>query len=112
MRKYKKIKRKEIIFDLDEWKQVEERAEEMSMTTSDFIRRMAVKGEVRKIEMTSVTPVINAMRSIGNNINQIAKKANEINSVYTEDVENLRKENSELCRMLSLYLSTLLSTAA
>ena len=112
MRKNKKIKRKEIIFDLDEWEQVEDRAEKMSMTTSDFIRRMAVKGEVRKIEMTTVAPVIQAMKVIGNNINQIAKKANETHSVYAEDVENLRKENSELCRMLSLYLSELQSRAA
>lgn len=73
MRKYKKIKRKEIIFDLDEWDKVEERAADLSMTTSDFIRHMAVKCEVRKIETTTVAPVIQAMKIIGNNINQIAK---------------------------------------
>ena len=43
MRKYKKVKRKEIIFDLDEWEQVEDRAEKMSMTTSDFIRCITEK---------------------------------------------------------------------
>ena len=91
MRKFKQIKRKEVIFDLDEWETVEERATDLSMTTSDYIRRMAVKGEVRKIEMTTVAPVIQAMKSIGNNINQLARKANEINSIYVDDIENLRK---------------------
>ena len=112
MRRFKQIKRKEVIFDLDEWKTVEERAADLAMTTSDYIRRMAVKGVVRKIEMTTVAPVIQAMKSIGNNINQLARKANEINSIYAEDVENLRKENAELCHTLSLYLSELQSRAA
>lgn len=96
MRRFKQIKRKEVIFDLDEWKTVEERAADLAMTTSDYIRRMAVKGVVRKIEMTTVAPVIQAMKSIGNNINQLARKANEINSIYADDVENLRKESDAI----------------
>ena len=112
MRIYKKVKRKEIIFDLDEWSKVESRAADLSMTTSDYIRRMAVNGEIRKIEMTSVAPMINVMRSIGNNINQLAKKANEINSIYADDVEKLREESAALFHTLNQYLSELQSRAA
>lgn len=109
MRKFKQVKRKEVIFDLDEWSKVEAKASELSMNTSNYIRRMAVHGQVYKIEMNNITPVINAMRIIGGNINQIARKANEINSIYADDVETLRKESEELFHTLNLYLSTIQS---
>lgn len=112
MRKYKQVKRKEVVFDLAEWSKVEERASTVSMTTSEYIRRMALDGRIIYLEMKNVTPVINAMRVIGNNINQIARKANEINSIYAEDVEKLKKENTEICRTLNLYLSAIQSSAA
>lgn len=112
MRKYKQVKRKEIIFDLNEWTIIEEQASKIQMNTSDYIRCMALNGNITQIEMTSVTPVINALRIIGRNINQIAKKANEINSIYAEDIEKLREENQQLCHTLSQYLSEIQSHAA
>ena len=44
------------------------------------------------IDLNEVTPVMNALRIIGNNINQIAKKANEINSIYASDIEDLKEK--------------------
>ena len=43
--------------------------------------------------------------AIGQNINQIAHKANEINSIYAGDYEKMREEYETLCRMLSVKLS-------
>ena len=112
MRKFKEVKRKEIIFDMTEWKQIEKAAAKVSMQTSEYIRRMSLNGEVKYLNMEEVTPVINAMRIMGNNINQIAKKANEINSIYADDVEKIKKIQEELCHILNLYVSTLTSKAA
>lgn len=112
MRKYKHVKRKEVIFELDEWSKVEKQAATLSLTTSDYIRRMAVSGHITHIEMTTVTPVINALRIISSNINQIARKANEVHSIYADDVATLQKETEVLCHTLNLYLSGLQSTAA
>ena len=53
-----------------------------------------------------------ALRIIGANINQIAKKANETHNIYAEDVEKLRKENESLCHTLNQFLSILPSIAA
>ena len=36
MRKYKQVKRKEVIFDMDEWKQIEETAAQPSGVSKDF----------------------------------------------------------------------------
>ena len=112
MRKFKEVKRKEIIYSLSEWKQIEKAAAKVSMQTSEYIRRMSLNGEVKYLNMEGVTPVINAMRIMGNNINQIAKKANEINSIYADDVEKIWKIQEELCHILNLYVSTLTSKAA
>ena len=61
------------------------------------------------IDLNEVTPVMNALRIIGNNINQIAKKANEINSIYAGDIKDLKENYEDICH---LFLSTLPSTAA
>ena len=44
MRKYKEVKRKEVIFDPEEFKQVEQLAKKAGVTTSEYIRRMALSG--------------------------------------------------------------------
>ena len=112
MRRFKEVKRKEIIYDLEEWKKVEKLAAKASMQTSEYIRRMSLNGKLIFFDMSSVSHVLNAMRIVGNNINQIAKKANETNNIFADDVENLRKENAEFCHILSQYLSIIQSIAA
>lgn len=112
MRKYKQIKRKEIIFSIDEWKAVEDKAASVMMKTGTFIKRMSLDGHITYFNMSEVGEVMKALRIIGANINQIAKKANEINSIYAEDVEKLRKENEEICHTLNQFLSALPSIVA
>ena len=107
MRKFKKVKRKEVIFSLDEWKELEEKANQLSMKRGIFIKRLALDGKVTYYNAKNVAPIMNALRIIGNNINQVAKKANETNSIYYEDIEKIRKENYLLCHTLNQFLSTL-----
>ncbi len=47
MRKYKQVKRKEVIFSMDEWKVVEDKAASVLMETGEFIRHapLARKGQ-------------------------------------------------------------------
>ena len=112
MRKYKQVQRKEVVYSLDEWKLIEERAASVLMKTGTFIKRMSLDGHITYFNMTEVGEVMKALRIIGANINQIAKKANEINSIYAEDVEKLRKENEEICHTLNQFLSALPSIVA
>lgn len=107
MRKYKQVQRKEVIYSLDEWKLIEERAASVMMKTGTFIKRISLDGHITYFNMFEVSDVMKALRIIGANINQIAKKANEINSIYAEDIEKLRKENEEICHTLNQFLSAL-----
>ena len=80
--------------------------------TGTYIKRISLNGKINVIDLNEVTPVMNALRIIGNNINQIAKKANEINSIYAGDIEDLKENYEDICHTLNLFLSTLPSTAA
>lgn len=112
MRKYKRVQRKEVVYSLDEWKMIEERAASVMMKTGTFIKRISLDGHITYFNMSEVGEVMKALRIIGSNINQIAKKANETNNIYAEDIEKLRKENAEICHTLNQFLSALPSIAA
>jgi len=110
LRRYKQVKRKEVAFGLDEWEIIERRAAAMNVKTGTYIKRIAVDGEVTFYDMKEVQPLMNALRTISNNINQIARKANETHSIYAHDIAIMQEEVSSLCRTLNLFLSTLQSS--
>jgi len=112
MRKYKQVKRKEIVFSLDEWSIIENKASEVSLKTGTYIKQAALNGKVTFYNVSEVAPVINALRIIGGNINQIARKANEINSIYAEDIKKMQEDYNSVCHTLNQFLSTLPSIAA
>ena len=112
MRKFKQVKRKEVVFDLNEWNEVESRANTISMKTSEYIRRMALDGQIINADFQSFTPVVNTLRIIGTNINQIAKKSNEINSIYADDFKQFQEDYASLCHTLNRFLSTIQSSEA
>lgn len=112
MRKFKQVKEKKVTFPIEEWKEVERRASALSMKTGTFIRQISVKGKITYYDIQNVAPLMNALRIIGGNINQIAKKANEINNIYAEDINILKGEYENLCHTLNQFLSTLPSTEA
>lgn len=112
MRKYKQVQRKEVVYSLDEWKLLEERAASVLMKTGTFIKRISLDGHITYINMAAAGEVMKALRIIGSNINQIAKKANEINSIYAEDIEKTKAEVENLCHTLNQFLSALPSIAA
>ena len=108
-RKYKQVHRKELTFDLADWEKIECRAEACHTDTTKYLRKMILDREPIFYDMKEIAPLINGMRIISRNINQIAKKANETNNIYAEDVEILRKDVTELSRTVNVSLSTLLS---
>ena len=84
-RKYKKVKEKNIAFDMDEREIVERRAEICHMNTTAFIRQMAVRERQTAVrepalfyDAKELAPMLNRMRIISSNINQAAKKQTKL----------------------------------
>lgn len=48
-------------------------ADVCNKTTTSFIRDKTVSSEVRVLDLKGLAPLINGMRTISNNINQIAQ---------------------------------------
>ena len=98
-RKNETLRRKEIVYTAEEWKQIEDRAKKCHLKTATFIRAMSLDGGVTVVDLKGLAPLLNGMRIISNNVNQVARKANETNSLYATDVETLREEVGQLCRI-------------
>ena len=109
-RKNKTLRRKEIVYSAEEWEQIEKQAADCHLKTATFIRAMSLSGEVNVIDLKELAPLLNGMRTISRNINQVAKKANETNSIYADDIATLKEDVSELCRTVNLWLSTVTSS--
>lgn len=107
MRKYKQVKEKKVTYSLPEWAEVERRAASMNLKTGTYIKRISVNGQINYYDMKEVAPLVNGMRTISNNINQIARKVNETGSVFEGDIKLLQKDFSEICRMLNMFLAEL-----
>ena len=108
-RKYKQVHRKELTFDLKDWEMIERRAEACHTDTTKFLRTMILDKQPTFYDFSELAPMINGMRIISGNINQIAKKLNATNNIYAEDVIVLKKEVDELWRTVNLSLSSLIS---
>ncbi len=106
MRKYKKVKEKKVTYDLDEWREVEYRAAKLNMKTGTYIKRISADGTITFCDVPMMASLIKEINAIGQNINQIAHKANEINSIYAGDIEKLKGEFSHLCHTVSQNLFT------
>lgn len=109
-RKNDQHRRKEIVYTAEEWKEIEDRAAKCHLKTATYIRAMSLNGDVNVVDLKELAPLLNGMRIISNNVNQVAKKANETNSIYARDVEKLKGDVSELCRTVSQWLSTVTLT--
>ena len=71
---------------------------------------MVLKGQIIQMDVSGIAPLVNAMRTINYNVNQIARKANETHSIYAEDIEIMKGGLTEICRMLNQFPSDLPST--
>ncbi len=65
-----------------------------------YLRKMAVDGYIVRLDMGDMGQLIKLLRSISNNVNQIARRCNETGNLYGEDVEDLRKGYMEAQREL------------
>ena len=106
MRKYKQVKEKKVTYELDEWEEVERRARKLKMKTGTYIKRISVDGKVEYCDVGELAPLVKEVNAIGVNVNQLARKANELNSIYAGDMEKMKELIETLCRMLSSFACT------
>ncbi len=107
VREYKQVKRKEVVFDLNEWAEVERRAAAANLKIGTYIKKIAVNGELTYYDMQNAAPLVNAMRTINNNVNQIARKDHMIDQLQSM-ISNADSEESR--QALERCMTTLQNT--
>ena len=61
-----------------------------------YLLKMAVDGRVIRVDLGSVKEMVRLLSNATNNINQIAKRANETGNIYAADLDELRKRYEEI----------------
>ena len=63
---------------------------------SAFIRKMAIDGYMILLDLSDVNEVVRLLKINSNNLNQVAKKANESDIIYIQDIRQLQNQQSEI----------------
>ena len=95
----KRVRNNRIYFHLDdnEKKTLEQRMAAVGIKNRDgFARKMILDGYIVQIDTKSTEELVRLIKNATNNINQIAKRANESGSVYENDVLDLLTECNRL----------------
>ena len=80
-----------------EMKHIRLKMEELEITyLSAYVRKMALDGYCVKLDLQDVKEMISLLRRCSNNLNQYAKRANETNNIYAEDIKDLQVRFDEI----------------
>lgn len=84
---------------------IRQRMEECGVANlSAFLREMALDGYIIHLDMTELQELTRLLRICSNNLNQYAKRANEVGSVYAADIEDLRLRLDEIWELAGKLL--------
>ena len=74
---------------------------------SAYIRKMALDGYCLNLDLPQLRRMSYLLQNCSNNLNQVAKRANECGKVYAADMEDLRQRLDELTEIGRQILSRL-----
>ena len=55
-----------------------------------YLRKMCLNGYVVRVDFSDVREMVRVLRNATNNLNQVAKRANETRSIYEPDIKDLQ----------------------
>ncbi|WP_206215477.1 MULTISPECIES: plasmid mobilization relaxosome protein MobC [unclassified Enterococcus] len=102
----KKIKRrrpieKRIRFNSEEWNYLIKKIKRSPFNNfQNFARILLIQGEIRYVDFSDLRRLVSAVNRVGNNINQIARLANQFQEISQKDIESLTEEVSSLKRLV------------
>jgi hypothetical protein len=87
----------------DEFERLEQMAKEFQMSVPNFCKKKAHGARLRppKIDREGAFEIARQLRAIGNNVNQLSRRANEGYEVPNGELERVQKELREIWRQFS-----------
>lgn len=72
--------------------------------TGAYMRKMAIDGRIFKLDPAPLKNISSQITGVATNINQIAKRVNSTDSIYEEDIQELKEMTNEIWRSLKSIL--------
>lgn len=72
-----------------------------------YLRKMSIDGYVLRLDMPELKETVSLLRRCSNNLNQVAKRANETGRIYNADIEDLTAQLGRVWEVTRQMLSQL-----
>ena len=72
-----------------------------------YLRKMSLDGYIIRLDLAAVKEMTRLLQNATNNMNQIAKRANETRSVYESDIQDLQAKYDRLWEQAEAILRSL-----
>lgn len=63
---------------------------------SAYLRKIAIDGYVIQLDLPELREMVSLLRRSSNNLNQLARRANETRRIYPEDLADIRQNQAQL----------------
>ncbi len=74
---------------------------------TDYLRKMVMDGHILNVDYSMFREINSSLQHISNSINQIAKRVNSTDNIYSEDIKLLKEKQEEVWRLQKSILSRL-----
>ena len=94
-----------IRFNDTEWEHICKQADLLKMKKSSYVRDCTKAHYVLMIDQDDMKNIINAVRGLSSNVNQIARRVNSTGHVYSEDITVMKGSVNEIWQLLNYIRS-------
>lgn len=98
-------------FYVDEYEKaaIKLKMQKMNMRNQSlYLRKMALEGRIIQVDYSVFNDIAKQISGVSRNINQIAKRVNATDSIYKEDIAQIRETQEEIWQLLKSIESRLL----
>lgn len=72
-----------------------------------YLRKMALDGYILRLDLPELNEMLSQLRYMGNNVNQIAKRANEVGVIDEMDIRGVSKRQERMLEQMARLLEKL-----
>ena len=72
-----------------------------------YVRKMVLDGYILRLDLSAVNEMVRLLSNVSNNMNQIAKRANETRSIHQSDIQDLQARYNGLWEQAEAILRSL-----
>lgn len=72
-----------------------------------YLRKMALDGYILRLDLPELKEMLSQLRYMGNNVNQIAKRANKVGVIDEMDIRGVSKRQERMLEQMARLLEKL-----